>query len=198
MSGIRLTRWHWGAAALLLAELAVALLVLMPRPSAAYRAQFIDRADCWHGGEGGDYLLGQPVVPRFDTPEAGPDGIFVCGWLTLDDGAWSLGGGAHLYFRLPPITGALRLELEARALVSSSHPVQRVEIDADGQVLPTLRLANREVERLAVDIPAGPALDGALDLRLRFPDAVSPRRIGAGHHRGALALFVRSVTLSQK
>ncbi len=198
MSGFRLTPWHWGAATLLLAELFVALLVLMPRPSAAYRAQFIDRADCWHGQEGGDYRLGRAVAPRFDTPEAGPDGIFVCGWLTLDDGAWSLGGGAHLYFRLPPLTGPLRLVLDARALVSPSHPVQRIDIEADGLALPGLQLANRSIERITVDIPAGPAADGALDLRLRFPDAVSPRRIGAGNHRGALALFVQSVTLTPK
>ena len=196
MSRIRLTRWHWGAVLLLLAELAVAALVLVPRPSAAYRAQFIDRVDCWHAEQGGSYHLGDTVHPRFDTPEAGPDGIFACGWLTLDDGAWSLGGAAHLYFRLPPESGQLRLELVARALVSPSHPVQRIELEADGVALPTLRLTSREFLDLAVDMPAEVVGDGSLDLKLRFPDAVSPRRIGAGSHRGALALFVQSVTLS--
>ena len=200
MTGPRFTSWHWAAAALLAGELLVAGLVFLPQPSAAYRAQFLDRVDCWHGGTGGSYRLGETVRPRFETPQAGPEGIFACGWMTLEDGAWSLGHGAHLFFRLPADRAAapLQLRLRARALVAPRQPEQRVELFANGTPLPSLRLDNGTVEDIDIDIPAAITAAGTLDIRLSFPDAASPRGLGIGSHRGALALYLEAVTLSPK
>lgn len=200
MTATRFTPWHWAAAALLAVELAAAGLALAPAPSAAYRAQFLDKTDCWHSGQGGVYRLGDTVRPRFETPEAGPEGVFACGWMTLEEGAWSLGQAAHLFFRLPADrpAGPLQLRLRARVLVAPRQPEQRIETFANGIPLPALRLDNGTVEVIAIDIPAAIATADTLDIRLHFPDAASPRSLGLGSHRGALALYLEAVTLSTR
>lgn len=195
---MRAMRWtHWIAALLLLAEVAVVMLIFVPRVDAFYRAQFIERTDCLPASRG-IYRLGTTVRPLFDTPDASANGVFACGWRALADGAWSMGRGAHLLFQVPEGTGELELRLLAGGLVAPDLPLQHVEVAVNGQPLNSFELDQRQATEQVLAIPAELARNQFLDIALRFPDATPPHRLGLGTDRALRAMFLEAVTLMPK
>jgi hypothetical protein len=197
---IRLTPLHCLAAAVLAAETVVAALIFFPAATPAYQRQFIAGTDCTHPATGGTYTLGETKRPISRSSDAAPDGIFVCNWWTVPDGAWNMGQGSRLYFRLPPDTGALELALTALGVVAPAHPEQRVELEANGVTLPAITLDSTQLRIYRVEIPAEAvaAGGGTLDLALRFPDAISPRQLRLSRERARRAIFLAAVMLSRK
>lgn len=189
---------HALAALLVLLQMAIGFRALVPEVSPAYRAQFLERSDCSNPAAIGRYIPGSTVRPVFGSVDAAPEGIFACGWHPAEGGLWSNGGGSRLLFALPQQPTAARLAIEAGALVSDTHPAQRIVATTNGIVLGTATLTTAAPTTIAFDIPAQATVDGRLEIALSFPDATSARTIGAGRSRLLRAIFVTAVTLSPR
>lgn len=191
-------RWLWTACALVgLAELAVASLVLHPNVDPVYRAYFIDRSsDCWPHQTPASYVPGTTLsfVYGRGTPF---DANKICGWFYPNaHGAWSYGRFSLLRFNFAPVDRPLRLTLAAGAMVSAAHPGQRVAISINGTRLGTLLFDTPEAVVKTLDIPAGLAASGRLDLRFDYPDARSGRELGPNEDPHLRALRMVALTLA--
>lgn len=137
--------------------------------------------------------LGERVL--FDSAGRGIN-YLASGWSTPESwGTWSEGSSAILFFPVKP-TKIASISIEFNALVSPTHPLQRVEIFVNG--VPSLSLmVNEPSGTVEVKLPETAKLDSfsGVKVEFRLPDAVSPKNIGLGNDARILAFGLKAVTL---
>ena len=155
-------------------ELWSASLILRPNVDPVYRAYFIDKtSDCWPHLTDGDYALGESIGFLPDRRETA-DRIKICGWFYPDGtGTWTYGAFSRLRTRFPPAATPLVLTITAGAMVSATHPEQRVTVSVNGSTLGTLSFTGGDPAAQSIDIPRAIARGSAtgLEWQLDFPDA---------------------------
>ncbi|KFL29153.1 hypothetical protein JP75_22490 [Devosia riboflavina] len=162
------------AAILALFELAVLWQALNPNVSADYRAYYIDRTTtCLPQPVTGEYALGTELDFRSEGDETRE--LRPCGWTgPAGDGTHSVGETSRLRFAVDA-NGPLTLMLELTGVTLPGPAQQRVLISANGQDIGEIAVTPDKTERFAISIPAN-ALDddGFVDIKLDYPDAISP------------------------
>jgi hypothetical protein len=165
----------YAAVALAIAfELAVVWLMLHPEVPADYRAYYIDRTTtCLNQPVSGDYAFGTNVSFRSEGRALAMP-LRVCGWEgPAGDGTHAVGTSSRLRFTVPEGTaGPLVLRLELVAIARDGHPVQRVEIFANGAELGVPSVLPETPQAFELSVPASVLRPGPLEVELRFPDAV--------------------------
>ena len=162
------------AAVLALFELTILWQALNPNVSADYRAYYIDRTTtCLPQPVTGEYTLGTELDFRSEGDETRE--LRPCGWTgPAGDGTHSVGETSRLRFAVDA-NGPLTLMLELTGVTLPGPAQQRVLISANGQDIGEIAVTPDKTERFAISIPAS-ALDddGFVDIRLDYPDAISP------------------------
>lgn len=137
---------------------------------------------------------------RIDFSQAGKGRSFLLrGWSAPETwGTWSDGEGAGIFF--PTSTGeAKSLLIEANALVSASHPTQKLEIRVNGGEPTPISLKNSggNLIRLPLTEIASRRLAerGYVLLELKFINPARPKDIGINDDNRRLAIGLISVTL---
>ena len=156
------------------AEMWVLWLALHPHVDANYRAYYIDQTTtCLDKPTSGSYAIGR-TVSFLPDDQAGARKLRVCGWDgPAGDGTHSVGTTSRLRFALDGPVSSLILRLEMTAIVAPAHPVQRVEVAANGVSVGTATIPADTTRLIDFDVPAAAiARDPAhLDVILSFPDA---------------------------
>lgn len=121
------------------------------------------------------------------------DLILTEGWWTWPDswGTWSSGQEAQINLLIPS-QESKKLTLLVRALISSSHPSQRVKIEVNGRELFTVKLDQPEHNAIEIPIDAQMQKAGYLAIGLTFLDAAQPKAIGVGDDDRYLAIGIES------
>jgi hypothetical protein len=162
------------AAILALVELAVLWQGLHPNVSADYRAYYIDRTTtCLPQPVTGEYVLGTELNFRSEGDETRE--LRPCGWTgPAGDGTHSVGETSRLRFAASE-TGPLTLMLELTGVTLPGPAQQRVIVSANDQEIGEIAVTPDKTERFTISIPAS-ALDGDgfVDIKLDYPDAISP------------------------
>lgn len=162
------------AAILALFELAILWQALHPNVSADYRAYYIDRTTtCLPQPVTGEYVLGTELNFRSEGDETRE--LRPCGWTgPVGDGTHAIGETSRLRFAVDA-SGPLTLMLELTGVTLPGPAQQRVLVSANGQDVGEIAVTPDKTERFAISIPAS-ALDddGFVDIRLDYPDAISP------------------------
>lgn len=129
----------------------------------------------------------------FSSAKQKNDLILAKGWWPWPDswGTWSSGQEAQIQFLIPS-KAAKRLTLLARALISPSHPVQRVQIKVNGRVFATVKLDQPEHNVIEIPLDAQMHQEGYLAISLLFLDAVQPKAISIGSDDRYLAIGIES------
>lgn len=164
------------AAVLALFELAILWQALHPNVSADYRAYYIDRTTtCLPQPVTGEYTLGKELNFRSEGDETRE--LRPCGWTgPVGDGTHSVGQTSRLRFAVEA-TGPLTLMLELTGVTLPGPPRQRVLVSANDQEIGDIAVTPDNTERFAISIPASALdADGFVDIRLDYPDAISPGR----------------------
>lgn len=162
------------AAILALVELAVLWQALHPNVSADYRAYYIDRTTtCLPQPVTGEYVLGTELNFRSEGDETRE--LRPCGWTgPAGDGTHSVGQTSRLRFAADT-TGPLALMLELTGVTLPGPAQQRVLVSADGQEVAEIAVTPDKTERFTISIPASAVDDdGFVDIKLDYPDAISP------------------------
>jgi hypothetical protein len=121
------------------------------------------------------------------------------GWSIQESwGRWMEGGTAYLTFRVAdqPHTD-LQLTMAVLAATFPSHPVQRVEIQANGRQLPrqTVTATNPQLQfTIPADVIGD---DGLIRLRFDLPDAVSRTRFGVPSDARQLSIGVQTLRIGR-
>ncbi|MEW9586339.1 hypothetical protein [Paraburkholderia sp. DGU8] len=115
-------------------------------------------------------------------------------------GTWSDGPAASVFLKVEPRSAAaLELTLQGHAFVNPQHPLQRVEVLANGTTLGTLRYDDPSPTVRTLAIP-GAVLQGAqqgiLNLTLLFPDACAPAELGLSPDTRKLGVGITSMRLT--
>lgn len=179
-------------------DLGVIALAFNPNVSDRYRAFFIERTtDCWPADVSGEIVPGQRVSFLKADAKGPARTLRRCGWLDAEGtGTWSIGPESRLLLMLPRPDEATIVELDLLPFTAEAHPLQRVEVTANGRSVSSLRLDAKSAAKHEIELPAGTAEpDGRLELALHFPDAISPRDIGLSTDRRNLAVRLIFVTL---
>lgn len=136
--------------------------------------------------------LGQPMLFKKGSEVLG---YLQSGWSSPESwGTWSEGSSAILFFPINPST-INSISIEFNALISSTHPLQRVEIFVNGVSLSPL--AVKESSRIVeVKLPEAVKVESfsSVTVEFRLPDAATPKSIGLGDDGRALALGLKAVT----
>ena len=142
------------------------------------------------------YRLGERIELGSAARQRYPMG----GWAVPEPwGVWSQARIASLIIRLARVPdGDLRLTLEGRAFVNAAHPRQQVVVSVNSVSLETLTLGGA-AESHSVRIPhaALAGNKGLVMLRFVFPDARTPRELGAGEDELPRALGLVAVRLDE-
>ncbi len=100
------------------------------------------------------------------------------GWSSPEDwGVWSVGREAYLMLPLPS-SNIKTLTLNMRALVGSTHPEQRIEIDINGEGRTLFILRNLEGNSITVPVPPNLVNLPFINVRLQFQNPVKPKNLG--------------------
>ncbi|WP_449394149.1 hypothetical protein [Devosia riboflavina] len=162
------------AAILALFELAILWQGLHPNVSDDYRAYYIDRTTtCLPQPVTGEYVLGTELNFRSEGDETRE--LRPCGWTgPAGDGTHSVGQLSRLRFAASD-TGPLTLMLELTGVTLPGPAKQRVIVSANDQEIGEIAVTPDQTERFTISIPAS-ALDGDgfVDIKLDYPDAISP------------------------
>lgn len=169
----------YGAALLIGAfELAVTWQALHPTVPDVYRGYYIDRTTtCLNQPQSGAYAFGTELSFRAGN-EALITPLRVCGWEgPAGDGLHAIGESSRLHFVPPEGAGDLELALELVAVDLAGAAGQAVETLVNGASLGVVRVAAGTPQRFVFTIPGEAVAGQALDLELRYPEAVlaSPR-----------------------
>lgn len=182
------------AAILALFELAVLWQGLHPTVSADYRAYYIDRTTtCLPQPVSGAYVLGTELNFRSEGDETRE--LRPCGWEgPAGDGTHSIGQTSRLRFAADA-TGPLTLMLELTGVTLPGPARQRVRISANGEDIGEIAVTPDKTERFTVPIPAT-ALDddGFVDIKLDYPDAISPGKRVANTYWRSVKLTAASLS----
>jgi hypothetical protein len=121
------------------------------------------------------------------------------GWSTPESwGVWAVGHEASLSIgtkELPESATGLKLHFVARLYMTPSHPRQRVQVDMEGDAVQTL-IASYPNTQLSFDLRVTPELlqsGRQLQVRFKFPDAVSPQSLGLSRDPRQLSMGLVSV-----
>jgi hypothetical protein len=162
------------ATILALFELAVLWQAIHPNVSDNYRAYYIDRTTtCLQQPVTGEYVLGAELNFRSEGDETRE--LRPCGWTgPAGDGTHSVGETSRLRFAVDA-KGPLTLMLELTGVTMEGPAQQRVLISANDRKIGELAVTPSKTERFEISIPAD-ALDddGFVDIKLDYPDAISP------------------------
>ncbi|WP_056312148.1 hypothetical protein [Devosia sp. Root685] len=182
------------AAIIALVELTILWQGLHPSVSADYRAYYIDRTTtCLPQPVTGEYVLGAELDFRSDGDETRE--LRPCGWTgTAGDGAHSVGETSRLRFAVSA-PGALTLMLELTGVTLPGPAQQRVLISANGKEIGEIAVTPDKTERFAISIPASARDDdGFVDIKLDYPDAISPGKRVANTYWRSVKLTAASLS----
>ncbi|MEJ2613019.1 MAG: DUF6311 domain-containing protein [Candidatus Thiodiazotropha sp.] len=118
------------------------------------------------------------------------------GWSTPEPwGTWSDGSASVLFFPIEPgKVGSVSIEFNA--LISSAHPLQRIEIFFNGVLTTSLTVRKpTTIAEIKLTEPTKSKSLSGLKVEFRLPDAASPRDIGLGDDGRTLALGLKAITL---
>jgi hypothetical protein len=135
---------------------------------------------------------------RFTPEGQGRAFIRLPGWSFIEPwGIWSDGKEGSLVFPLTPgLEGrSLQINLALRAFVTPAHPVQKVEIWANGNLLQTESFNQSDAKMVKVLVPATVNMQKELTLTLKYLNPISPRALGVGNDTRRLAVGIESATL---
>jgi hypothetical protein len=182
------------AVCIALAELAILWLAIHPQVSPEFRAYYIDRTTtCLPQPGTGAYVLGTEI----DFRSGGPDTrqLRSCGWDgPAGDGLHALGESSMLHLATNGAT-KLTLMLELTGVTLPGPPQQRIEVSVNGATLGRVELAPDETRRFVFDVPPS-ALEGHdfADVRMDFPDAITPREGVANNYKRSIKLVAASLS----
>ena len=151
--------------------------------------------DCWalyndrrHAGERMEFRSSAPSVSYLGE-----------GWAQAETwGTWSLGQRGII--SLPFLDAkATSLLIEARPLISPTHPTQKLSFSINGVPAGNITLSSNELGTFQIAIPRE-AMDACirnklLTLEFRFPNAASPKEMGINGDLRPLALGLVSITV---
>ena len=152
------------------------------------------------------YRLMRPAFPldnvqSFKAPGAWNEWL-ASGWGAQEsNGVWSIGAQAEIDIdpqALPHMAQGVRLNVGIHALVTSTHPQQRVLVSVNDQPAGGKTVVFPDADaQFDVKIPAA-ALSAGQKIRLRFdlPDAVTPNSLGLGNDPRSLAIMLETLTAS--
>jgi hypothetical protein len=120
---------------------------------------------------------------------------------------WSEGKRSVLRFSMPSAYKLSTLNLSIKALISSSHPVQRIDIYINGRFF-NRKLISTPTDIIEISIPSysnqslsgiekitnTPIKPNILEIELRYLDATTPKEIGLGDDGRKLAIALESAT----
>ena len=190
-------RWPdrpWGplmyglAATLALAEIVILWQAIHPQVSPEFRAYYIDRSTtCLPLPGTGAYTLGTEIDFRSGGSETRQ--LLSCGWDgPAGDGMHALGETSMLHFATGPAQD-LTLMLELTGVTLPGPPQQTVDVSVNGTPIGTLELAPGETKRVHFPVPATALGEHDFaDIRLDFPDAISPREGIANNYKRSIKL----------
>lgn len=119
------------------------------------------------------------------------------GWSTPEEwGVWSDGTSAIVSFKSPP-GQVTSIFIEANALISSSHPKQRLEVTVNGIPAASFTFTEPSVV-FEVKVPEAVKQKSEsefLKLEFEFPDAARPKDIGLGNDSRELSLGLVAITV---
>jgi len=137
-----------------------------------------------------------------DFSEKGDGGFYVAeGWSGPEDwGRWSLGEEARVVMRISGYVGQeLTLNLTYGALVNQQH-CQKVAVTGNGHAVATQEICLADDGGAPTPhryrLPAGlVSADGLLEIRIKTPDAISPKRLGANEDSRALGVGLKTLQI---
>lgn len=107
-------------------------------------------------------------------------------------GIWSAQSTAQI--RLPmPTKPPHSIEFVANALVTPTHPVQRVEVSLNGQPIRTVVLKGATDNQFTIAIPSSIQHALSLEIGFRFLDAISPKTLGMNADDRTLAIGLKQI-----
>ena len=116
------------------------------------------------------------------------------GWSVPENwGAWSDKKTALITLPLPAKSPNI-LQIQAQAFITDKHPTQEIEIWINGKFQKRDLLTKRLANIINVEILKEMMILDAIKIEFKFPDAISPKDIGAGSDTRALALGIESLT----
>jgi len=127
-------------------------------------------------GTGKYFLVGIGAWPTVGWGWSFPEGF----------GTWSEGDKAKLVLPLPD--GAKTLTLQLRALVTATHPEQKVDVWVNGQLQQSLKLTQDSNNAVKIALPAKTPTQDYVTIELKLPNKVKPKDIGIGDDIRELAI----------
>jgi ABC-type multidrug transport system ATPase subunit len=136
--------------------------------------------------------IGEPT--RFGQNSPDHDRYLEYGWHESNEtwGVWSIGSEAQIQLPMPNASTE-SISFLVNALVTQDHPVQRVEIELNGEVQTILELRAADDNRFGIPIPYAMQHDKKIEITLRFLDAVSPAELGINNDLRVLALGLKEI-----
>jgi len=131
--------------------------------------------------EGFPYLLGVGQFSRLGWGWSYPES-----W-----GAWSEGRQAKLLIPYPVDSKPQFLEINIRALITSNHPFQKVQVWVNNELQQTVILDREENNRLKILLPKDSLRDYVL-IDFRINDPVSAKQLGIGDDDRKLGIGIES------
>jgi hypothetical protein len=189
------TRFYYVAATLVVAfELFAGWQALHPEVPANYRAYYIDQmTTCLDQPVSGDYAFGSEISFRSGSEKLVKP-LKVCGWEgPVGDGLHAVGESSRLRFALPASVYRLRLMLEMVAVDKAQASGQPVTVVANGISLGTVRVQAGTPQRFSFEVP-DTAIGQALDVELRFPEAIRMNPQDSSTRKRSIKLTAGSVT----
>jgi len=127
-------------------------------------------------GTGKYFLVGIGAWPTVGWGWSFPEGF----------GTWSEGDKAKLVLPLPD--GAKTLTLQLRALVTATHPEQKVDVWVNGQLQQSLKLTQDSNNAVKIALPTKTPTQDYVTIELKLPNKVKPKDIGIGDDIRELAI----------
>lgn len=106
-------------------------------------------------------------------------------------GVWSVSKRAKLWLR--PAPNSWKVEIDFRALVTRSHPVQTLVIQVAGGNPKIFKLTNFEGNRIVLDLPPNDRKAEFIKIDLDLPNSVSPMELGLSEDGRKLGVGIKSI-----
>jgi hypothetical protein len=118
------------------------------------------------------------------------------GWWQVEPwGRWARGEQAVMAFRVPaPARRDVQIDISVQALLTPSHPLERVDTRVNGESLPQQSFTGFGGSIFHLRIPARLiGEDGLARIVLRFPDAASPSALGMSVDARVLSIGIKEL-----
>lgn len=145
-------------------------------------------------------VFNQSLEERYGMP------LLIHGWSEPEKTyTWSEGDRSVLRFPIPSAYKLTTLNLYVNALISESHPVQRIDIYINGKFF-NRKLINTSTDAIEISMPTNlnqtlsgiekmtntPIKPNILEIELRYLDATTPKEIGLGNDVRKLAIALKA------